>query len=102
MEKSTGQLMEAKATQATLLDTLGARARELDSAATRAEELDTQLQQEIQAKEFLGLELHKAEGEDVGNFVHFSCLYCCFVYTFFETCYAAVSFLFKNTLIFLF
>ncbi|RUS69008.1 hypothetical protein EGW08_023231 [Elysia chlorotica] len=62
MERSTVQLMEAKATQQELLDTLAARGQELESTASRNTELDSQLAAEIQAKDYLGLELHKAEG----------------------------------------
>ncbi|GFS21832.1 A-kinase anchor protein 9 [Elysia marginata] len=62
MERSTVQLMEAKATQQELLDTLAARGQELESTSSRTAELDSQLAAEIQAKDYLGLELHKAEG----------------------------------------
>ncbi|KAK3788344.1 hypothetical protein RRG08_025072 [Elysia crispata] len=62
MERSTVQLMEAKATQQELLDTLAARGQELESTTSRNTELDSQLAAEIQAKDYLGLELHKAEG----------------------------------------
>ncbi|XP_005093244.2 A-kinase anchor protein 9 [Aplysia californica] len=61
MERSTCQLIEAKSTQQELLDTLASRAREVETSSTRCTELDAQLAAEIEAKEYLGLELHKAE-----------------------------------------
>ncbi|CAG5122860.1 unnamed protein product, partial [Candidula unifasciata] len=62
LERSTVQLKEAKATQQELLDTLASRAQELELTKIRCSELDSQLTAEIEAKEYLVLELHKAEG----------------------------------------
>ena len=78
MERSTVQLMEAKATQQELLDTLAARAQELESTTNRTAELDSQLAAEIQAKDYLGLELHKAEGmytKECSSFNYLACGY---------------------------
>lgn len=77
MERSTCQLMDAKSTQQELLDTLASRAREVDSASTKCTELDAQLAAEIEAKEYLGLELHKAEGLhliEIKRYILYFCL----------------------------
>ncbi|XP_076469593.1 LOW QUALITY PROTEIN: uncharacterized protein LOC143299932 [Babylonia areolata] len=62
IERTTQQLMEAKATQSQLLDTMAARTRDNDQLAARLKDLEDQVRQEVAAKEYLGLELHKAEG----------------------------------------
>ncbi|XP_070212349.1 A-kinase anchor protein 9-like isoform X3 [Littorina saxatilis] len=62
IERTTQQLMEAKATQSDLLENMAARSRENDDLAARLRDLEEQVRQEVAAKEYLGLELHKAEG----------------------------------------
>ncbi|XP_055874184.1 A-kinase anchor protein 9-like isoform X4 [Biomphalaria glabrata] len=62
MERSCLQLQEAKSTQQDLLEALAARSREVDSLNNKCLELNSQISAEIEAKEYLGLELHKAEG----------------------------------------
>ncbi|KAH9499237.1 hypothetical protein Btru_004500 [Bulinus truncatus] len=62
MERSCLQLQEAKSTQNDLLEALSARAREMESLNNKCQELNSQISSEIEAKEYLGLELHKAEG----------------------------------------
>lgn len=70
MEQSNAQLLEAKATQQQLLESLAARANEYENINAKCTELRQQLLSEIEAKEFLGLELHKAEGKQHGNGGH--------------------------------
>lgn len=62
IERTTQQLLEAKATQTDLLETLAARSRDNDDLEARLHDLEEQVRQEVSAKEYLGLELHKAEG----------------------------------------
>ncbi|CAL1542040.1 unnamed protein product [Lymnaea stagnalis] len=62
MERSTSQLIEAKKTQQELLDALAERAYEMDAMSSKCSDLQTQLAAETEAKDYLGLELHKAEG----------------------------------------
>ena len=63
IERTTQQLLEAKATQSDLLETMATRTRDNDELTARLHDLEEQVRQEVAAKEYLGLELHKAEGE---------------------------------------
>lgn len=63
IERTTQQLLEAKATQSDLLETMATRTRDNDELTARLRDLEEQVRQEVAAKEYLGLELHKAEGE---------------------------------------
>lgn len=65
IERTTQQLLEAKATQTDLLETMATRTQDNDELAARLHDLEEQVRQEVAAKEYLGLELHKAEGEFV-------------------------------------
>ncbi|KAL8567867.1 hypothetical protein ACOMHN_058989 [Nucella lapillus] len=62
IERTMQQLVEARNTQTDLLDTMATRARDSDDLAARLKDLEEQVRQEVAAKEYLGLELHKAEG----------------------------------------
>lgn len=55
--------MEAKKTQADLLESLAARSNDSNIMAARIQDLEEQFRQEVSAKEYFSLELHKAEGE---------------------------------------
>ena len=63
IERTTQQLLEAKGTQSDLLETMATRTRDNDELTARLRDLEEQVRQEVAAKEYLGLELHKAEGE---------------------------------------
>ncbi|XP_025095039.1 A-kinase anchor protein 9-like isoform X3 [Pomacea canaliculata] len=60
--QTTQQLMEAKKTQADLLESLAARSNDSNIMAARIQDLEEQFRQEVSAKEYFSLELHKAEG----------------------------------------
>ncbi|XP_046573567.1 A-kinase anchor protein 9-like isoform X2 [Haliotis rubra] len=62
IEKTTQQLMEAKHTQQELVDTLATRSTEAEVLQARCTDIDDRLREEVAAKEYLSLELHKAEG----------------------------------------
>ena len=63
LERTTQQLLEAKATRTDLLESIATLTRESENAAARVREVEEQIRQEVAAKEYLGLELHKAEGQ---------------------------------------
>ncbi|XP_071108660.1 extracellular matrix-binding protein ebh-like isoform X2 [Haliotis cracherodii] len=62
IEKTTQQLMEAKHTQQELVETLASRSTEAEVLQARCTDIDDRLREEVAAKEYLSLELHKAEG----------------------------------------
>ncbi|XP_041366390.1 A-kinase anchor protein 9-like isoform X3 [Gigantopelta aegis] len=62
IEQSTQQLHETKRTQQELVEALAARSDELEAQQQRNEELEDRLGSEVNAKEYLALELSKAEG----------------------------------------
>ena len=62
VERMTSQLRDNMVTQEDLLDTVAARTRENNDLTSHVCELENQIHQEVSAKEYLGLELHKAEG----------------------------------------
>ena len=62
MATSTTQLCDAQASQNELVDTLSTRTGELEALSNRCEDLERRLKQEQEAREYLALELNKAEG----------------------------------------
>lgn len=56
------QLQEAQRTQRELVQALTQRGEEKEVLESRCEDLESRLKAEIEAKEYLGMELNKAEG----------------------------------------
>lgn len=63
VEEYGKQLHKAHCTQSELLTTVQQHGETVEELAARCKELDELLKQETQAKEFLSLELYKAEGK---------------------------------------
>ena len=61
---TTRQLHEAQATQRTLLSNLESKTVELANITAKTEELKQQLKDESEAKNYLAVELNKAEGKE--------------------------------------
>lgn len=62
IEETTNQLLEARNTQHQLVDHVTIREQDSNQMTSQVQELQDQLREEIQAKEYLAVELHKAEG----------------------------------------
>ncbi|XP_061193837.1 golgin subfamily B member 1-like [Saccostrea echinata] len=62
IEDTTHQLYDTKRTQHELVTTVSSEQQESLSISTRCEELEERLREEVEAKEYLAMELHKAEG----------------------------------------
>ncbi len=63
MATSTTQLREAQASQSELVETLRERGEQLEELTARADAVETQLKHEQETREFLAVELNKAEGK---------------------------------------
>ena len=63
IEESTNQLLDTKQTQAELMVTLDSRGHDLDQHTSRLSDLEERLREAVEQKDFLALELHKAEGK---------------------------------------
>ncbi|XP_065929018.1 A-kinase anchor protein 9 isoform X18 [Magallana gigas] len=62
IEDTTHQLYDSKRTQHDLVTSVSSGQQESLSVSTRCEELEERLREEVEAKEYLAMELHKAEG----------------------------------------
>ena len=62
IEETTNQLLEARTAQHELVDHVNFREQDSNQMSNQVQELQDQLREEIQAKEYLAVELHKAEG----------------------------------------
>ncbi|XP_060082601.1 A-kinase anchor protein 9-like [Ylistrum balloti] len=62
IEDTTHQLTDARRTQHDLVSTLSSGQQESQSLESRCQEMEDRLREQVEAKEFLALELHKAEG----------------------------------------
>ena len=62
IEDTTQQLYDTKRTQHDLVTTVSSEQQGSISMTTRCEELEERLREEVEAKEYLAMELHKAEG----------------------------------------
>lgn len=62
IEETTSQLLEARTTQHELVDHVNIRDEDSNQMNNQVQELQDQLREEITAKEYLAVELHKAEG----------------------------------------
>jgi hypothetical protein len=62
MEETTNQLLETRQSQSDAMDTLEGRGHDLDQLTSRCNDLEERLKEEVERKDFLALELHKAEG----------------------------------------
>ncbi|XP_062618608.1 A-kinase anchor protein 9-like isoform X1 [Saccostrea cucullata] len=62
IEDTTHQLYDTKRTQHELVTTVSSGQQESLSISTRCDELEERLREEVEAKEYLAMELHKAEG----------------------------------------
>lgn len=63
IEDTTHQLYDSKRTQHDLVTSVSSGQQESLSVSTRCEELEERLREEVEAKEYLAMELHKAEGQ---------------------------------------
>lgn len=63
IEDTTHQLYDSKRTQHDLVTSVSSGQQESLSVSTRCEELEERLREEVEAKEYLAMELHKAEGK---------------------------------------
>ena len=59
---TTDQLHESHSIQQELAETLNMRSQEVEAVKQRVEELEHRLQDETSAREYLAVELNKAEG----------------------------------------
>ena len=62
MAASTAQLRDVQTNQNELVDTLSGRTQEAETLTNRCDDLERRLKQEQEAREYLALELNKAEG----------------------------------------
>ncbi|WAQ94540.1 PCNT-like protein [Mya arenaria] len=62
LEETTSQLLDTRSTQAQLADTVEGTGHDLSSLMARCADLEDRLREEVERKDFLALELHKAEG----------------------------------------
>lgn len=62
IEETTNQLLEARNTQHQLVDHVNIKEEDSNQMNNQVQDLQEQLRQEIKAKEYLAVELHKAEG----------------------------------------
>ncbi|XP_052094804.1 A-kinase anchor protein 9-like isoform X6 [Mytilus californianus] len=62
IEETTNQLLEARNTQHELVDHVNIKEEDSNQMNNQVQDLQEQLRQEIKAKEYLAVELHKAEG----------------------------------------
>ena len=69
MATSTTQLRNVQANQNELVDTLSGRTQEVESLTSRFEDQERRLKQEQEAREYLALELNKAEGNEINSFI---------------------------------
>ena len=78
VEETTNQLLDTKQTQGDVVATLEGRGHDLEQITSRCSDLEERLREEVERKDFLALELHKAEGE-IHNFilVNCSCIFSC-------------------------
>ena len=65
IDETTSQLLDTKQTQAELMETLDSRGQDLDRLTSRCNDLEERLREEVERKDFLALELHKAEGKKI-------------------------------------
>ena len=63
IEETTNQLLDTKQTQAEMMVTLDSRGHDLDQLTSRCTDLEERLREAVEQKDFLALELHKAEGK---------------------------------------
>ena len=62
LEETTSQLVDVRTTQAALADTVEGRGADMDALVARCADLEERLREEVERKDYLALELHKAEG----------------------------------------
>lgn len=62
IDDTTNQLVEAKSIHQELLDSLSTRTQESEQLTAQCQDLEEKLKDAVDAKEYLALELHKAEG----------------------------------------
>ncbi|KAH3717233.1 hypothetical protein DPMN_060014, partial [Dreissena polymorpha] len=62
IEETTSALLQTRTTQADMADAIEGRGADVDSLSARCGDLEERLQEEMERKDFLALELHKAEG----------------------------------------
>ena len=63
IEETTNQLLDTRQTQAEMMVTLDSRGHDLDQLTSRCTDLEQRLREAVEQKDFLALELHKAEGK---------------------------------------
>ena len=62
MEETTSQLLETRQSQSDAMDTLEGKGQDVEQLTSRCNDLEERLKEEVERKDFLALELHKAEG----------------------------------------
>lgn len=62
IEETTSQLLEGRNAQASMVDTIQGKGHDLEQLTSRCSDLEERLKEEVERKDFLALELHKAEG----------------------------------------
>lgn len=65
IEETTNQLLDTRQSQAELMETLEGKGHDLDQMTSRCNDLEERLKEEVERKDYLALELHKAEGREM-------------------------------------
>ena len=63
IEDTTKQLVDSKRIQTDLVTSVSSGQQESQTLGTRCQDMEDRLREEVEAKEYLALELHKAEGK---------------------------------------
>lgn len=63
IEESTNQLIETRQTHSEMLDAIEGKGHDFEHLTSRCSDLEERLREEVERKDFLALELHKAEGK---------------------------------------
>lgn len=64
IEETTNQLLDTRHTHAEMMETLEGKGHDLEQLSSRCSDLEERLKEEVERKDFLALELHKAEGNN--------------------------------------
>lgn len=62
IEETTNQLLDGRTAQADMVDTIQVKGHDLEAVKAHCSDLEERLKEEVSRKDFLALELHKAEG----------------------------------------
>lgn len=64
IEETTSQLLEGRTAQADMVDTIQVKGHDLETLKALCADLEERLKEEVERKDFMALELHKAEGKE--------------------------------------